>query len=245
MATRTAVILAAGVGSRLRPLTDERPKALVPIAGRSILERALDALRAAGVERLVIASGYREDALRAALARAPFEVIFRANPEYATTQNSVSLAMCRDVLGQDAFFRLDGDVVFDAEVLSRLDSEATPLAVAVDSRRALDLEAMKVRVDPHTGQVTTFGKAIALADAAGESIGIERITSDAAPILFEGLALAARYGETNLYYEDVYARLIAAGSLRAKAVEVGDLRWCEVDAPEDLREAERLFGSTP
>jgi choline kinase len=245
MATRTAVILAAGVGSRLRPLTDDKPKALVPVGGRSILQRAVDALRSVGVQRLVVASGYREDALHAALARSPMEVIFRPNPRYATTQNSVSLAMCRDVLERESFFRLDGDVVFDAEILSRLDSEAAPLAAAVDSHRGLDVEAMKVRVDPHTGHVTTFGKGIPLADAAGESIGIERISSEAAPVLFDGLAEAGERGETDLYYEDVYARLIDRGQLRAKAVQVGDLKWCEVDAPEDLREAERLFGSAP
>jgi choline kinase len=205
----------------------------------------LDALRTVGVERLVIASGYREDELRRALENVPFEVIFRANPHYATTQNSVSLARCRDAVERDAFFRLDGDVVFDAEILSRLDSEDAPLAAAVDSRRALDLEAMKVRVDPHDGYVTAFGKGIPVGAAAGESIGIERISREAAPILFDGLDQAGERGETNLYYEDVYARLIAEGRLRAKAVEVGDLRWCEVDAAEDLAEAGRLFGSTP
>ncbi len=243
-ATKTAVILAAGVGSRLRPLTDDKPKALVPVAGKSILLRALEALRSAGVERLVIASGYREDALRRELARAPFEVIFRANPDYATTQNSVSLAKCRDALVGESFFRLDGDVVFDAEILLRLDSARALLATAVDSRRALDVEAMKVRVDPRSGSITGFGKAIPIAEAAGESIGIERIDGAVAKLLFDGLDEAAARGETHLYYEDVYARLIGRGELRASAVEVGDLRWCEVDAPEDLADAERLFGGS-
>jgi len=242
MATRTAVILAAGVGSRLRPLTDDKPKALVPVAGKSILARALEALRSVGVERLVIASGYREDAVRRALEGAPFDVCFRANPDYAVTQNSVSLAKCRDALEGEAFFRLDGDVVFDAEILLRLDSDRAPLAAAVDSHRALDVEAMKVSVDPRSGLVSSFGKGIALDEAAGESIGIERVDRDAATILFDGLDEAAARGETHLYYEDVYARLIAGGRLHVSAVQVGDLRWCEIDAPQDLAAAERLFG---
>jgi choline kinase len=242
MVTRNAVILAAGVGSRLRPLTDDKPKALVPVGRRTILAHALDALRAAGVERLVVASGYREDALQAALREAPFEVVFRKNPRYESTQNSVSLAMCRDALERDAFFRLDGDVVFDAAILSRLDSEAIPISTAVDSRRALDLEAMKVRVDPRTGLIAEFGKGIALSAASGESIGIERISMDASAPLFDALDEAGRRGETHLYYEDVYSRMIATGT-RARAVEVGDLRWCEIDSREDLAQAERLFGS--
>jgi len=226
-------------------LTDDKPKALVPVAGKSILARALDALQKVGVTRVVIASGYREDALRRELERAPFEVIFRANPDYAATQNSVSLAKCRDALEGESFFRLDGDVVFDVEILLRLDSKGAPLAAAVDSRRALDVEAMKVRVDPRTGSITSFGKGIPIAEASGESIGIERIDRAAAKVLFDGLDEAAARGETNLYYEDVYARLIGRDMLHASAVQVGDLRWCEIDAPADLRAAELLFGGSP
>jgi choline kinase len=153
----------------------------------------------------------------------------------------VSLALCRDALEHEAFFRLDGDVVFDAAILSRLDSAEASLATAVDSRRSLDLEAMKVRVDPRTGLIAGFGKAIGLADAAGESIGIERVSADASAALFDALDEAGRRGETGLYYEDVYSKMIERGALRAVVVEVGDLRWCEIDAPDDLAFAERLF----
>jgi choline kinase len=240
MTTRTAVILAAGVGSRLRPLTDEKPKALVDVSGRHILGRAMDALRAAGVQRLVVASGYREDALVAALRDAPFDVIFRHNPRYGTTQNSVSLALCRDAVEGEAFFRLDGDVVFDSKILSRLAAARAPLVAAVDGRRALDAEAMKVQVDASSGAIVAFGKGIAVSEAAGESIGIERISAEMAPALFDALDEAGTRGETHLYYEDVYSRLIATG-LAAVAVEVGDLTWCEIDCAEDLVHAERLF----
>jgi choline kinase len=242
MTTRAAVILAAGVGSRLRPLTDDKPKALVEVSGRHILARATDALRAAGVERLVVASGYREEALAEALHDAPFEVLFRPNPRFETTQNSVSLACCRDALEGEDFFRLDGDVVFDPAILSRLDSVRAPLVTAVDGRRSLDEEAMKVRVDRATGRVTAFGKGISVADAAGESIGIEHISKELGGLLFDALDDAIARGETHLYYEDVYSRLIARG-LQAAAVEVGDLRWCEIDSLDDLALAERLFGS--
>lgn len=242
MTTRVAVILAAGVGSRLRPLTDDRPKALVSVNGMTILARAVDALIGAGVEKLVLATGYREEALHAALADVPLEVVYRVNADYDKTQNSVSLALCRDALEGEAFYRLDGDVVFDAEILSRLDSKSTSLAAAVDHARTLDAEAMKVRVAPGSNRITAFGKDIALADSAGESIGIERIAAEAASALFDGLDRARRAGETHLYYEDVYSRLIATG-LDAAAVDVAGARWCEIDSPEDLAFAERLFGT--
>ncbi|HVU01179.1 MAG TPA: phosphocholine cytidylyltransferase family protein [Polyangiaceae bacterium] len=240
MKPRLACILAAGVGSRLRPLTDDKPKALVPVSGRTILARAVDHLVAFGVKKLVIATGYREDALRRALANVPVEVVYRPNPDYATTQNSVSLALCRDVLSTEDFLRLDGDVVFDPEILSRLAAVDAPLVAAVDRARMLDAEAMKVRLEPDGLHVQSFGKAIPLSESGGESIGIELVRKDASGLLFAGLDRAISGGETGLYYEDVYSRLVPAG-LRVGVADVTGVRWCEVDSPEDLENASRLF----
>jgi len=237
--TRVAVILAAGVGSRLRPLTDDRPKALVDVGGKSILARAISALEAAGVERLVIATGYREDALRTALALSRLEVLFAPNPRYATTQNSVSLALCRAAVRGDSFFRLDGDVVFDEAVLARLEAVDAELVAAVDRGRRLDAEAMKVKLG-ETGAIAAFGKGLSLAESAGESIGIELIRAPFAEPLFDALDAAGAAGQTDLYYEDVYSRLIAGGQV-ARLTDVSDLRWCEIDSPEDLAQAAKLF----
>jgi choline kinase len=102
----------------------------------------------------------------------------------------------------------------------------------------LDAEAMKVKADG--ARILAFGKGIALAESAGESIGIERIASALAPRLFGALSAAGERGETGLYYEDVYSRLIASGELRAERVDVSDLGWTEVDDPSDLARAREL-----
>jgi choline kinase len=221
-------------------LTNDRPKALVPVGGRTILGRAVDALVGAGVSRLVLATGYREEALRAALADAPLEIVYRPNPDYDRTQNSVSLALCRDALEGEAFFRLDGDVVFDPEILSRLDRDGAFISAAVDRGRMLDAEAMKVRLDESGRRILAFGKGIPLTESGGESIGIERIAAEAGRPLFDALDRARAAGETGLYYEDVYSRLIAAGA-HSSAVDVTGVRWCEIDSVDDLAEADRLF----
>lgn len=237
--TRTAVVLVAGVGSRLRPLTDEKPKALVEVSGKAILARAVGALSAHGVRTLVLATGYRHESLERAMAGSKLELVYRRNPEYERTQNSVSLALCRDVLEGSAFFKLDGDLLFDPAILEHLDASDAPLSVAVDRGVALDPEAMKVQI-ASDGCITAFGKEIPVARAQGESIGIERVTADASRRVFAGLEAAIRAGETGLYYEDVYSRLVQAG-LRAAAVDISGCPWCEVDAPEDLRRAAELF----
>jgi choline kinase len=241
MKTTVAVILVAGVGSRLRPITDDRPKALVDLGGETILGRAVRLLADYGVRKVVLATGYREDAVRAALRGAPLSIEYCRNPEFDRTQNSVSLALCQSAVGAEAFFKLDGDVVFQRQVLARLDESAVELAVAVDAGRTLDAEAMKVTVSGST--ITAFGKAISLPESAGESIGIERIAASAGGRLFDALTRAAARGETDLYYEDIYSRMIAERTLTAEAVAVKDLPWTEVDDFSDLERARQLVRS--
>lgn len=242
MTTRVAVLLVAGIGSRLRPLTDDRPKALVDLGAETVLGRAVRLLRAHGVEKLVLATGYREDAVRAALAGSGLELALCRNDRYDSTQNSVSLALCRAAVGREAFFKLDGDVVFRPELLARLEQSPAPLAVAVDGTRRADEEAMKVCLGAGRA-ITRFGKGIALADAAGESIGIERVGADAVQPLFDALDACMANGRRQLYYEDVYSELLAQGVLSAEAIEVGDLPWTEIDTLEDLERARALLAA--
>ena len=107
--TDVAVILVAGVGQRLRPLTEDRPKALVEIGrGETILGRAVRLLVAAGVRELVLATGYREDAVRSAMASAPVRTTFVHNEAFDRTQNAVSLHLCAAAVAGRSFFKLDG-----------------------------------------------------------------------------------------------------------------------------------------
>ncbi len=239
--TRTAVILAAGVGSRLRPLTDDRPKALVEVHGRSVLERAADALSAHGVQHLIIATGYRQEAIAERLAGRLERVTLCHNPRYESTQNVVSLALCRDAVAGAAFFKLDGDVIFDPDVLLRLDASAASLAVAVDASRNVDAEAMKVQCQG--SKIVAFGKELPLDASAGETIGIERIDADLSPRLFEAIDTCVAAGRTDVYYEHVYDQLVRRGT-SSELVAVGDLRWTEIDDLADLERARRLFASS-
>jgi choline kinase len=236
-----AVILVAGVGSRLRPITDTRPKALAPVGEETILGRAVRLLLDFGVSRLILATGYREDAVKSALAGLSSEVIFCPNPRYHSTQNSVSLALCREAVDGRSFFKLDGDVVFDAELLTRVAAPSAELSAGVDSSRKLDEEAMKVVVEG--SRIRRFGKGVPLTASHGESIGIERLDSSASGKLFDALDEQVRAGVTGLYYEDVYSQMIERGELAAEVADVSGLRWTEVDTFEDLEAARRLFAA--
>lgn len=204
-----------------------------------MLARATEQLIAVGVEHLVFATGYREEAIREAVAALPVRTSFCRNDEYATTQNSVSLLRCAAAIGSESFFKLDGDVVFRQEVLERLLAADGAIVAAVDSGAELADEEMKVYVDGD--RITHFGKGLDPAKSAGESIGIERVDSSVTARLFVALAKAEGEGRTSLYYEDVYQELIDEGVV-ARAADVTDLPWIEVDTREDLTRAVALFG---
>jgi len=236
--TTVAVLLVAGSGTRLGDPAG-RPKSLVEIGGRSMLERACESLIAVGVTHLVFATGYREEAIREAVAALPVTTSFCRNEVYASTQNSVSLLRCADAVAGRSFFKLDGDVLFRKEALERLLAAPGDIVAAVDRRAELADEEMKVLVDG--SRITNFGKHLDPKASAGESIGIERVSSAIAPALFEALAKAESEGRTNLYYEDVYQELIERGTV-ASMVDVSDLPWIEVDTREDLARAAAIFG---
>jgi choline kinase len=229
-----AVLLCAGSATRLRPLTDDRPKCLLDVGGETILARAVRMLLFAGVRELVIATGYRQEDVRAALANCPAKVTFCHNADYARTQNAVSLFHC--ALGGRAFFKLDGDVLFHGALLGRLAKGTAPLSAAVERRDDLGDEEMKILADGD--RILAFGKKLDPRRAAGESIGIEKVDVDGSARLFPALGRSVAAGRTDLYYEDIYGELIAEG-MNAQAVDVSDLPWIEIDTADDLARARK------
>jgi choline kinase len=229
--TELAVLLCAGRGTRLLPITLDRPKALVEVGGDTLLHRAIEQLGREGVREVVVATGYCREAVEVALAGCPLRVTFCHNEAFDRTQNAVSLCLCAGAVAGRPFFKLDGDVLFQGEVLRRLDASRAPLAVAIETRADLGEEEMK-----------TLGKDLDPLRCRGESIGIERLSAEASGALFEGLLDASRKGRVELYYEDIYSELIGRG-LMAEAIDVSDLTWIEIDTPADLARAEQLVVS--
>jgi choline kinase len=236
--TSVAVLLAAGAGSRLQPLTSYRPKALLQVGDETILGRAVRILACAGIRELVVVTGYRSEMIHEALSNCPIRVRYCHNEAFDRTQNAVSLHLCAGAVSDRSFFKVDGDLLFRSEALQRLSRSEAPLAVAVDASKRLGAEEMKVAAEGD--RITAFGKQLDPDTCAGESIGLERIDACAAPELFRALGRAVEMGRAHLYYEDVYGELVAGG-LDARRVDVTDLPWVEVDSPADLEDARRLW----
>lgn len=234
-----AVLLAAGEGTRLYPHTHERPKCLVEVGGRPLLDRALAALEQVGVAEVVIVTGYREEVLARWLAArdSKIKVTLVRNEVYASTNNAYSLWTAR-VAVPGAFVLLDGDLLFEPAVLTTLLASAGEAALAVERRRDLGDEEMKV-IEAADGTVAAVSKTVAVELAIGESVGLARFTAAAAQRLWDRLGAQIEAGQTRVYYELAFEQLIAAG-LAFHISDVTGLSCMEIDTPADLAAAHVL-----
>lgn len=241
-----AVILAAGVGSRLAPLTNDRPKVLVEVLGRSFLVRQLDLLAAAGIASsdVVVVAGYKQDRVEAELARGGYRCNVVHNERFADWNNFNSLLVARDALAGHAFLQLDGDTILDDKLLPAVLAATGDALLAVDCRDELDDETMKVETDPPrtaTGKVVAISKKLDPARCAGEYIGVTRLSATAAAKIFEDLARFPHEQLTHEYYEHAYHRLTRSGDVPFGIVDVHHCKVLEIDTVEDLARAEALL----
>ncbi len=241
-----ALILAAGVASRLRPLTNDTPKCLLPVGDRSILERTVDNLIANGIRDLVVVTGYLADHVRTFLAGSfpDLRVTFVHNSRFEATNNIYSLWLAKSAVVGDEMLLLDSDILFDRRIVALLLTAPYVNALALRTDRRLGAEEIKVLTGSGVW-VREIGKEVDPSRAAGESIGIERFSQESVSRLYRLLdRMVGKDGQENLFYEAAFQRLIQEGD-RIAAVDVGPLRCIEIDTPEDLDDAAREVSSIP
>lgn len=229
-----AVILAAGAATRLRPLTDETPKCLLPVDGVPILRRAVAVLLETGVTELVIVTGFHAEKIRAAMTSwfPDVKVTWINNDEWATTNNSVSLLMTQPVVEGEPFLMMDADIVFDRGVVDALLRSPHGDVLALRAGHVAN-EEIKVLLDDR-GRVLEIGKHLDPVKAAGESIGIERFSVEGGRAMFRHLVDRVRgKGLVNEWYEASWQQWIEQGGA-LYAADVGDAYCAEIDTAEDL-----------
>ena len=173
-----AVILAAGIASRLRPLTDTTPKCLLKVGERCLLQRAFDALLQNGFREFVIVTGYRQQQIVNFLeAHYPaLEVTFIYNEKYASTNNIYSLWLTRPYVDKEDILLLDSDILFDPQIVAKLLGYGQADALALN-HHTLGEEEIKVIAD-NDGKVLEISKTCSISRAIGESIGIEKMSAE-------------------------------------------------------------------
>jgi choline kinase len=242
-APETAVILVAGLGSRLNGHSADHPKCLAEVGDRPILDWQLAGLHEAGVRRAVFVVGFQADLVRESARELAtgygIESQFVENPRFAGTQTGVSMACAAEALEGGAY-TLNGDVVFAPPLLREL-SEADGEAIVVVDPHPCGAEEVKVVLDPG-GRVIGMGKWVTPSDAAGEFIGIARFGRESGRQFARSLRERSGLQTWQLkYYDDTLHDL--AASMGLHGLRLGHHPMVEVDFPQDLHRARELFSS--
>lgn len=238
----TAIILAAGMGSRISPLTDNCPKSLLKIEGHTILERMISHIQSCGINRVVIVVGYLKERIQDYIAThfPTLDVHFVINDRYFETNTGYSLLLTRDYVQDSTLIKFDADVVFDKRILENLIECDYETCLCIDTNIQLDAEEIKVIIDEQN-RVVKASKTVNPKDAIGESIGIEKISHKTAKILFKELEEMMKDEKNHQqYYESAYEKLIDK-RIPFYALDISEFKWIEIDTKEDFIQAKTIF----
>ena len=235
-----ALILAAGLGTRLAPITNDRPKSLVPVNGKPILIKQIENLKENGIEDITIVSGYRADKLAEAVNAKFSGIKIVESVDYASTNNMYSAYLGIKAMFPDgnigAFYMMNADVFFDGSVIEGLKEAGEGSFIVVDEGRYME-ESMKVVVKD--GRITDISKAISEADAHGCSIDVYKFGCEGANAFYKR---CCEYIEEKKELKK-WSEVALNDALEDTAFKVCPLRgrWFEIDDHNDLAAAEALF----
>ncbi|MGI9501405.1 MAG: sugar phosphate nucleotidyltransferase [Geminicoccaceae bacterium] len=238
-----ALILSAGQGSRLLPLTAETPKCLLPVGPMSLIEWQLQALFACGVDEVVVVTGYGSERVGATLERwqrpnLSVRTVF--NPFFNVADNLASCWLARHEMDRD-FLILNGDTLFEPDILKTvLASPTAPITITIDRKSCYDSDDMNVQVEDD--RLLAVGKALPAEVTNGESIGM-LLFRENGPALFADMLDQFMHTPEGLktWYLRVIDRLAKTGAVKAASIE--GRSWGEVDFLEDLERARQMVTS--
>lgn len=226
-----AIILAAGVGERLRPITDERPKCLVKVDGSTILERMLATLGDLGVRDIVVVVGYKDEMIRRIAGK---RARFIQNDDYRLG-NIVSVYHARRELQSECLL-MDADVIASPALYAKLIGSANANAFLMDRGSKDTGEEMKLGA--RRGRVVTIARRLeGDYDAVGEGVGFLKLDAKTGEALAALVAKKVEAGDTKIEYETALDVLLKSHTIGYE--EVAGLPWTEIDFVEDIEKAER------
>ena len=240
-----AVILAAGMGRRLTPVTDNLPKGLLEIGGRPLLDYTFQALRHRGIEEVIMVVGFCSEQIRSRFGHRylGLDIRYCVNMDYSRTGSMYSLSRARSFLNGDVLL-VESDLLFSSEGIKLMLQSSHPDCILTAPVSGSGDEVY-ICVN-NRGMITALGKDLPTElreKAIGELVGISRLSKGFLKALFCKAEDDYRRGETNLHYEECIFST-SSDELPVYAVLHDSLVWTEIDTARDLRRArENIFPS--
>ena len=236
-----AIILSAGQGRRLLPLTESSPKCALQVADRSILEAQLGEIAKCAIDEVLVVTGFgadRVDEIVAGVQAPRVRTLF--NPFFALSDNLGTCWVASPEM-HEPFVLINGDTLFESEILRSLLSspESAPVTLVTDAKDAYDADDMKVVVEGN--HLRRVGKQLS-EGVNGESIGMMLFRGDGPDLFRSTVEKAMRYGEgVKRWYLSVIDELAQQGLVEVCSIK--GLSWCEVDDTADLAHAQDVVAS--
>lgn len=236
-----AIILSAGRGSRLLPLTETKPKCLLPVAGTSVLGFQLDTLERAGIEEVTVVTGFMtqrvEDEVESRTGKMPVKILF--NPFYQVADNLASCWMVRAAMDAD-FLLINGDTLFEDALLEAvLASPKNDVQVTIDKKGDYDSDDMKVTLEG--SRLMAIGKTLSAPETNGESIGMLRFMGTGRDRFKAKLSEMMRTGDgVNAWFLKAIDAL-AKSQGNVETFSIQGKNWAELDTMEDYGVLKAMF----
>ncbi len=230
-----ALILAAGFGSRLAPITNDRPKSMVPVNGKPILVKQIENLMNNGVNEIYVVTGYKSEKIEELGKKYP-NLTFIKSEDYANTNNMYSAYLAKDVLNGELFLMMNADVFFDESIITELLKENYTNAIVTDIGNYIE-ESMKVVEE--NNKLIEISKTITPDRALGSSIDVYKFSKEAGSKFFEKCSeyIDDRH-ELKLWSEVALNDILNEVDFEACPLKG---RWVEIDNHDDLALAKKLF----
>jgi NDP-sugar pyrophosphorylase family protein len=243
-----ALILAAGMGTRLTPLTAHSTKCMVPFGNRRLIEHLLDALASAAVHRAIMVVGHGAAEVRMFLGDQYRDITLHyvENASYRTTNNIYSLALASHYLRDDDTLLVESDLILHPALIQQCVTHPAP-AVAVVAPWEPWMDGTVTTLDT-SSNVTRFIPKAAFDPAQAENyfktVNLYKLSQAFSencflPLLAEHIANVG----PQVYYEEVFGLIVAQGLATVTAQQTGNLPWYEIDTPEDLHAATERFAN--
>lgn len=232
------VILAAGVGSRLRPETEDKPKAMIRVGDKPLVQYQVESVRKAGFrdEDIYILGGYKMERIQEHFTGTGIHFIY--NPQYEAMNNIYSFLLTQEI-GDDLLL-INSDDFYDERMISLLLENEARTSILVDVEKELTEEAMRVKLDSNQN-LCYINKKMGLNEADGEYIGISKLAKPELDVLYKVAKTMIDNGDTNAWYENVYEA--CASEIEIVGVSTNGYPWVEIDDFNDLETAKKLAAS--